>query len=88
MNPNLPLNHCRICNLDKEPEFFNFRNKAANKLKKICKSCESKENSGRYAGNKDKVKENTKQWQDKNRDKYLKYQSEYNQKRGADEKGE
>ena len=72
---------CRVCRETKPEELFNFRNKSKNLYKKICKECESKENSGRYASNKDEVITKSQEWQARNRDKYLDYQNQYNQRR-------
>lgn len=77
----LTTKQCRVCKETKPEDLFNFRNKSKNLYKKICKECESKENSGRYKSDKDKVITRTKDWQAKNREEYLEYQSSYNERR-------
>ena len=68
-----------VCNIEKSID--NFYNKY-----RECKQCNIKRSTKRYYENKNKISNQQKIYYEKNRDKLLKNQNDYNKKRSTDYK--
>lgn len=72
---------CKVCNNEYSTKKFNYVNKIKGYLKPYCKSCEKEVSRERYIANAESYKQNAVKWQEKNREKYLEYQKQYNEAR-------
>ena len=68
---------CVVCNIEKSID--NFYNKY-----RECKQCNIKRSTKRYYDNKDKISNQQKIYYEKNREKLLQKQNDYNKKRSTD----
>ena len=70
---------CVVCNIEKSID--NFYNKY-----RECKQCNIKRSTKRYYDNKNQISKQQKLYFEKNRDKLLQKQNDYNKKRSTDYK--
>jgi hypothetical protein len=75
------MKQCKYCDFEQPLSNFNFSNKAKNYYKPYCKQCEAEINHKRYLQTKEDTIKSTKAWQTANRDKYINYQKNYNERR-------
>jgi hypothetical protein len=75
------MKYCKKCESNKPLEDFNFKNKAQNLKKSICKVCEKTYNADRYKSEKAHIQKQHQDWKQANKERYLQYQKQYNNHR-------
>jgi len=82
---------CRICNIEKNVEFFGIKNSSPDKLRNVCKECRKIESKLRYQNNKEyfenyrknnneKIKQSLFDWRKNNTEKIREYNEKNREK--------